>query len=167
GIVHRLGYYTPEELSAIVKRSASILGLDLTDEAAFEIGRCARGTPRIANRLLKRVRDFAEELEGAGIDARLARRGLAMLEIDQRGLDRMDRFFLETIIDKFKGGPVGIETIAAAIGEEKETIEDVYEPFLIQEGFLARTRRGREITELGFEHLGRSSGGTKQLRLKI
>ncbi len=165
--MHRLGYYTPAELSLIVKRSAAILSLSLADEAASEIGRCARGTPRIANRLLKRVRDYAEESGCGGIDLRVTKEALALLEIDQRGLDRMDRLFLETIIDKFNGGPVGIETIAAAIGEEKDTIEDVYEPFLIQEGFVARTRRGREITELGFEHLGRSGLRSKQENLKL
>ena len=167
GIIHRLGYYTSEELRRIIKRSASILGLNVADDAASEIGRCSRGTPRIANRLLKRVRDFAQEQEREEIDVDTARGALTLLEIDQRGLDRMDRFFLETIIDKFKGGPVGIETIAAAIGEERETIEDVYEPFLIQEGYLARTRRGREITELGYKHVGRDGGGIKQLDLKL
>lgn len=169
GIVYRLGYYTADELARIAMRSAAILNVALSADAALEIGRCARGTPRIVNRLLKRTRDYAEEHGAQGIDAEIARASLGMLEIDRRGLDRMDRFFLETIIDKFNGGPVGIETIAAAIGEERDTIEDVYEPYLIQEGFLARTRRGREVTELACAHLGRAagrSGGQMDLDLK-
>src|SRR5207249_4365389 len=124
-------------------------------DAATEIGLRSRGTPRIANRLLKRIRDYAQERAKGVISKDVANKALELLDIDQRGLDRMDRLILETIIDKFDGGPVGIETIAAAIGEDKETLEDVYEPFLIQEGLIARTRRGREATELGYRHLKR------------
>lgn len=162
GIALRLGFYTPEELARIVNRAAGILDVVIDNDAAFEIGRRARGTPRIANRMLKRVRDFAQEKADGRITLDVARRGLAMLHVDDRGLDNMDRLILETVIGKFDGGPVGIDTISAAIGEERDTLEDVYEPFLIQEGFLIRTRRGREVTDLGYSHLGKKRAPTRQ-----
>jgi len=155
GMVMRLEFYTPEELTQVVKRSASILAMPLGEDAALEIGRRARGTPRIANRLLKRLRDYAQERASGTLTLDVAREALKLLDVDARGLDRMDRLLLGIVIDKFAGGPVGVETIAAAIGEDKDTVEDVYEPYLIQEGLLARTRRGREVTESGYEHMGR------------
>ncbi|NMC63746.1 MAG: Holliday junction branch migration DNA helicase RuvB [SAR324 cluster bacterium] len=167
GMVLRLGYYSPEELCEIVKRAATILKVNIDEDAAFEIGKRARGTPRVANRMLKRVRDFAQERADGHVDLDIARQALALLEIDEHGLDRMDRDILEIIIDKFNGGPVGVETIAAAIGEDKDTLEDVYEPFLIQEGFMVRTRRGRMITDIGFEHMGKKRGGSGQLRINF
>lgn len=154
GIVNRLEYYKPEELARIVARSASILEISLDAEGAHEIARRSRGTPRIANRLLRRVRDFAE-VDGNGVITRaLADRALGRLEIDALGLDPMDRKILRTICEKFGGGPVGLDTIASAVGEESDTVEDVYEPYLLQEGFLHRTARGRVATALAFEHLG-------------
>jgi Holliday junction DNA helicase RuvB len=169
GMVLRLSFYTPDELSHIVRRSAGILGIALTDDACAEVGRRARGTPRIANRLLKRVRDYAQhKAPGTVIDQELASDALSQLNIDLRGLDEMDRVILETIVQKFNGGPVGIETIAAAIGEDRDTIEDVYEPFLLQEGLLVRTRRGREITTPGYEHLKMlPSGSGRQAEFKF
>ena len=161
GIVMRLEYYEPSDLEEIVRRSATLLGIALDDGGAQEIGRRARGTPRIANRLLRRVRDFAE-VEGSGrIDGKQAKLALDRLGIDRLGLDEMDRALLRTVIEKFDGGPVGIESLAAALSEESSTLEDVYEPFLIQEGFLMRTPRGRMATRRAFEHLGiplRSTG---------
>jgi Holliday junction DNA helicase RuvB len=154
GMVFRLSYYTPAELHTIVTRSAGILGVAIDDDAADEIGRRARGTPRIANRILKRVRDFAQERAQGVITRPVAREALQRLDIDERGLDGMDREILRVIIEKFGGGPVGVETVAAAIGEDRDTVEDVYEPFLLQEGFIARTRRGREATPLAWNHLG-------------
>ncbi|MBX7137262.1 MAG: Holliday junction branch migration DNA helicase RuvB [Oligoflexia bacterium] len=167
GLVMRLNYYSPDELVQIVRRSAGILEVELEADAALEIARRARGTPRIVNRLLKRVRDYAEERADGVINLAAARSALQLLEVDERGLDRMDRMILETIVDKFSGGPVGIETIAVAVGEEKNTLEDVYEPYLVQEGFLARTRRGREVTELGYQHLGREDRRQGQTNLKL
>jgi len=156
-IQERLDFYAPDELQAIVHRSAKILGIEVESSGGAEIARRARGTPRIANRLLRRVRDFAE-IEGDGrITRAIADSSLGRLEIDARGLDPMDRRILETIIDKFGGGPVGVETIAASIGEERDTIEDVYEPFLMQEGFLQRTPRGRMATARAFEYFGRKA----------
>jgi Holliday junction DNA helicase RuvB len=155
GIVHRLDFYSREDLARIVKRSASILDVSCEADAADEIAARSRGTPRIANRLLKRVRDYAEECSGGVLTAPVAQKALGLLEIDSHGLDRTDRAFLTLIIDKFDGGPVGIETVAAALGEDRETLEDVFEPFLLQEGFLARTKRGREATERAYNHLGR------------
>ena len=155
GMVFRLEFYSPRDLTTIVKRSAEILGLVIEDNAAQEIGLRARGTPRIANRLLKRLRDYAQERGTGVVTLTAAREALHLLNIDVRGLDKMDRTILEIVVDKFGGGPVGIDTIAAAIGEDKDTVEDVYEPFLIQEGFLARTRRGREVTDAGYIHIGR------------
>ncbi len=156
GINARLNYYNTETLSGIVKRSASILQVPISDEAAFEIARRSRGTPRIANLLLRRIRDFAQIKGNGNIDLEISRYGLSALNVDQYGLDEMDNRILLAIIEKFKGGPVGITTIATAVGEEAGTIEEVYEPFLIQEGYLMRTPRGREATDLAYKHLGKS-----------
>ena len=154
GIISRLEYYTPAALQLIISRAAQILEITIEDEGAKEIAGRARGTPRIANRLLKRVRDFAQ-IEGDGvISAKVADRALKMLEVDELGLDHTDRRLLETIVHKFSGGPVGLETLAAAISESTDTIEDVYEPYLIQLGFINRTPRGRVITPAGCKHLG-------------
>ena len=159
GIINRLEYYTVPELERIVHRSASILGIPVDPVGALEIARRSRGTPRIANRLLRRVRDFAE-VEGQGIiDLAIAAHALGRMRVDQDGLDPMDRRLLETIIDKFGGGPVGVETMSAALSEEKSTLEDVYEPYLIQEGFLQRTPRGRVATPKAYKHIGRRPGG--------
>jgi Holliday junction DNA helicase RuvB len=155
GIVHRLDFYSVEDLSRIVRRSAGILTIACEDDACCEIASRARGTPRIANRLLKRVRDFAEECANGVITRAVAGEALRLLEIDGQGLDRTDRAFLTLIIDKFDGGPVGIETVAAALGEDRDTLEDVFEPYLLQEGFIARTKRGREVTERAYLHLGK------------
>ena len=155
GIVHRLDFYSADDLQRIVKRSSSILTLECDDGAATEIASRSRGTPRIANRLLKRARDYAEECAAGSLTSQTARQALELLEIDSLGLDRTDRAFLSLMIDKFDGGPVGIETIAAALGEDRETLEDVFEPYLLQEGFIARTKRGREATERAYKHLNR------------
>jgi len=154
GIVQRLELYNPEDLKTIVKRSSAILEINIDDEAAYEIARRSRGTPRIANRILKRVRDYAAILSDGNIDLKLARIALNKLEIDELGLDEIDRKILETIIIKYAGGPVGVETLAATIGEEVETIEDVYEPFLMQLGFISRTPRGRIALEPAYKHIG-------------
>ena len=154
GIVNRLELYTNDELETIVKRSAKIMNISIDEEGAKEIASRSRGTPRIANRLLKRVRDYALVLSDGNIDLKLAKKALQKLEIDELGLDNIDRKLLETIILKYTGGPVGIETISATIGEEAETIEDVYEPYLMQIGFIARTPRGRVATPLAYEHIG-------------
>lgn len=154
GIVERLELYNFEDLKTIVKRSSAILGINIDEEAAFEIARRSRGTPRIANRILKRVRDYASVLGDGNIDLNLARIALNKLEIDELGLDEIDRKILDTIINMYAGGPVGIETLATTIGEEVETIEDVYEPFLIQLGFISRTPRGRIALEPAYEHMG-------------
>lgn len=166
GLVYRLNYYTKEELKKIAQRSSDILGVVLQEDAAYELAGCARGTPRILNRLLKRVRDFAEDKADGVITKELTRQALSLLDIDECGLDKMDRLILETIIDRFSGGPVGVETIAAAVGEERETIEDVYEPYLVQEGYIARTRRGRAVMEKGYLHLGRPFK-SQQISLKL
>jgi Holliday junction DNA helicase RuvB len=156
GVISRLEFYSHEELTTIVKRSADIMHIRIDDDGAREIARRSRGTPRIVNRLLRRVRDFAE-IEGDGyISYDLANHSLGRLEVDNKGLDFMDRILLLTIIDKFGGGPVGLDTLAAAIGEERDTIEDVIEPYLIQQGFLNRTPRGRVATESCFDHFQRS-----------
>ena len=156
GINMHLEYYEPDTLKKIIKRSASILQVPIDDDAAVEIARRSRGTPRIANALLRRVRDFAQ-VKGTGrIDTKIARVALTALNIDQYGLDEIDNKILLTIIDKFRGGPVGISTIATAIGEDSGTIEEVYEPFLIMEGFVKRTPRGRMVTELAYQHFGRN-----------
>ncbi|PLW96844.1 MAG: Holliday junction branch migration DNA helicase RuvB [Marinilabiliales bacterium] len=158
GITSRLNYYDAETLKHIVLRSASILGVPVEDQAALEIARRSRGTPRIANLLLRRVRDFAE-IKGTGIvDLKIAKYSLEALNVDAYGLDEMDNKILSTVIEKFKGGPVGLTTIATAVGEDSGTIEEVYEPYLIQEGFLVRTPRGREVTEKAFRHLGKFPG---------
>jgi Holliday junction DNA helicase RuvB len=155
GVICRLEFYSTEELTTIVKRSAGILNIPVDEKGAWEIARRSRGTPRIVNRLLRRVRDFAE-IEGDGtINQELADRSLGRLEVDRQGLDHMDRLLLLTIIDKFGGGPVGLDTLAAAIGEERDTIEDVIEPYLIQKGYLNRTPRGRVATESCLQHFHR------------
>lgn len=154
GIVHNFEFYDIENLKTIVCRSSQILQVGITEDGAYEIASRSRGTPRIANRVLRRVRDYAMVRADGAIDRDVARDGLSMLEIDESGLDDADRRLLRTIIDKFDGGPVGVETIAAAISEERDTIEDVHEPFLIQCGFLNRTPRGRVATRLAYEHLG-------------
>lgn len=155
GINLHLEYYDADILKRIIVRSASILKVPIADDAAIEIARRSRGTPRIANALLRRVRDFAQVKGNGSINLKIARIALEALNIDQYGLDEIDNKILTTIIDKFKGGPVGITTIATAIGEDAGTVEEVYEPFLIMEGFIKRTPRGREVTELAYEHLGR------------
>ncbi len=164
GMSFRLEYYTPLDLCSIIKRSAKILNIQLDEGGAIEIAGRSRGTPRIANRLLKRVRDFAEVRGDGRVNREEAIRSLEMLEVDYKGFDHMDRKILLTIIDKFDGGPVGIESLSFAIGEEKSTVEDVYEPFLIQEGYLHRTSRGRIATRAAYEHFGRKpSGDQKEL----
>ncbi|MFT3825647.1 MAG: Holliday junction branch migration DNA helicase RuvB [Chitinophagaceae bacterium] len=159
-IKSRLEYYNADTLQKIVTRSSSILGTKITSDAAGEIARRSRGTPRIANGLLRRVRDFAQVLGNGVIDLAITQHALRALNVDEHGLDEMDNRILLTIIDKFKGGPVGITTIATAVGEETGTLEEVYEPFLIQEGFIKRTPRGREATLKAYEHLGKSPGGS-------
>jgi len=163
GINSRLEYYDAKLLTSIVKRSCALLNTPILDDAAFEIARRSRGTPRIANNLLRRTRDFAQIKGDGTISMEIAQIALTALDVDANGLDEMDNRILSTIINKFKGGPVGISTIATACSEESETIEEVYEPFLIQEGYLKRTSRGREATELAYKHLkivppGRTQG---------
>ena len=155
GIASRLQYYTTELLTTIVQRSALILGVSISMEAAIEIAGRSRGTPRIANALLRRVRDFAQIKGDGNIDIKIAKYALEALNVDAHGLDEMDNRILLTIIEKFKGGPVGITTLATAVSESSETIEEVYEPFLIQQGFIMRTPRGREVTEAAYKHLGK------------
>lgn len=156
GLVNRLDFYTPADLQTIVTRSAGLLGIPIAKEGAAEIAGRARGTPRIVNRLIKRVRDFAQIKAEGHITQQVARDALAWLGVDQAGFDEMDRKILLTILDKFAGGPVGVESLAAAVNEEKGTLEDVYEPFLIQSGYLERTARGRQATRLTFEHFGKT-----------
>ncbi len=158
GVSLRLDFYRVAELAEIVRRSATILNVPIDPAGADEIARRSRGTPRIANRLLRRVRDFAQVRADGVITQPVAENGLRLLEVDRCGFDRMDRALLLALIDKFGGGPVGVETLAAAIGEERDTIEDVYEPFLIQEGYLSRTPKGRVATPLAFDHFGRKTG---------
>jgi Holliday junction DNA helicase RuvB len=154
GIVARLEFYTPEELARIVRRSAGLLNVGMDEEGGFEVARRSRGTPRIANRLLRRVRDYAE-VKGTGhITLEVANKALAMLDVDPQGFDLMDRKLLEAVIHRFDGGPVGLDNIAASIGEERDTIEDVIEPYLIQQGYLQRTPRGRMATQAAYRHLG-------------
>jgi Holliday junction DNA helicase RuvB len=162
GIKSRLEYYSAETLKNILIRSASILQTKMTTDAAFEIARRSRGTPRIANGLLRRVRDFAQVLGTGVIDLEITVHALKALNVDEHGLDEMDNRILSAIIEKFKGGPVGLTTIATAVGEEPDTLEEVYEPFLIAEGFIMRTPRGREATEKAYRHLGKvpHKGGT-------
>jgi Holliday junction DNA helicase RuvB len=159
GIKSRLEYYDADTLRHIILRSAGILNSKITSDATAEIARRSRGTPRIANSLLRRVRDFAQVLSNGVIDLAITQHALRALNVDEHGLDEMDNRILSCIIDKFKGGPVGITTIATAVGEETGTLEEVYEPFLIQEGFIMRTPRGREVTQKAYEHLGRSRPG--------
>lgn len=154
GVILKLDLYTPEELATIVRRSAAILDVPVTEEGAMELASRSRGTPRIANRLLKRVRDYAQVKGNGRVDLAAARDALSLLGIDELGLDATDRQMMETIIRFYNGGPVGLETLAATIGEEAVTLEDVYEPYLLQLGFLSRTPRGRMVTRLGYEHLG-------------
>jgi Holliday junction DNA helicase RuvB len=154
GMTFRLGYYEQEELTAIVLRSAQILGVRIEHEAAFEIARRSRGTPRVANRILRRVRDVAEVRHEGAITMAIAREALELHEVDELGLERTDRELLRAVVDRFGGGPVGLSTLAVALGEEPDTIEDVYEPYLLQLGFLQRTPRGRVVTELGRTHVG-------------
>ncbi|MGI9551090.1 MAG: Holliday junction branch migration DNA helicase RuvB [Aurantibacter sp.] len=159
GISNRLEYYDSQLLSTIVQRSADILKVPITNDAAIEIAGRSRGTPRICNALLRRVRDFAQIKGNGNIDMEISKYGLKALHVDVHGLDEMDNKILTTLIDKFKGGPVGITTLATAVSESAETIEEVYEPFLIQQGFIMRTPRGREVTERAYKHLGRIKGG--------
>jgi holliday junction DNA helicase RuvB len=161
GIQSRLQYYNTELLTTIVQRSSTILNVPISMEAAVEIAGRSRGTPRIANALLRRVRDFAQIKGNGSIDIKIARFSLEALNVDAHGLDEMDNKILTTLIEKFKGGPVGITTLATAVSESAETIEEVYEPFLIQQGFIMRTPRGREVTELAYKHLGKIKGPTQ------
>ena len=165
GITFRLEFYSPAELEKILMRSAKILNVELDPSGAEEIAKRSRGTPRVANRLLRRVRDFAQ-VQGSGrIDRSIADKALKLLEVDERGLDRMDRKILTTLLDKFNGGPVGLDTLAVAVNEEKDTLEDVYEPYLIQLGFLDRTPRGRRATPLAASHMGKQAIQFPQERL--
>lgn len=167
GVILRLEFYSPEELVSIVMRSAAILGVKIDRSGALELGRRSRGTPRIANRLLRRVRDFAQVGNHRVVDAKVAGEALNLLGVDQYGLDDMDRRIMLTVIDKFQGGPIGLDTLATVVCEEKNTLEDVYEPFLIQSGFLKRTPRGRVATATAYEHFGRTAprvrGGQQSL----
>ena len=165
GIILRLELYTPQELGQIVTRSAAILGVPIEAEGAAEIARRARGTPRIANRLLRRVRDFAQVRAGGVITRNVADQALTALEVDHLGLDSVDRRMLRSIIQHYGGGPVGLETLAATVGEEAVTLEDVYEPYLLQKGFLTRTQRGRCVTRKAYEHLGIAYIGQQQMEL--
>ena len=159
GVISRLDYYNPAELEKILLRSAKIFNVEINKDAASEIASRARGTPRIANRLLRRVRDFAQ-VKGSGIiEKKITKEALSAMDVDERGFDDMDRKLLLTIMEKFSGGPVGVDTLAASVREEKETIEDVYEPFLLQEGFIERTSRGRIATKLAYEHFGIQKDG--------
>ncbi len=166
GIIHRLDYYKDEDLQKIIRRSAELLGVAIDDRGAEQIARRSRGTPRVANRLLRRVRDYVDVKADGCITAREAERALDMMEVDSLGLDEVDRKILATIIENFGGGPVGIATIAAAIDEEKDTIESIYEPFLMRIGFLERTIRGRKITPRAYEHLGYRPPGVSAGRQK-
>ncbi len=161
GMTFRLDYYDPGQLAQIVKRSARILGVEIAADAADEISGRARGTPRIANRILRRVRDVAQVRHEGSISTAIAREALELLEVDEAGLERIDRALLRTIVDKFDGGPVGLTTLAASLGEEPDTIEDVYEPFMLQLGFIQRTPRGRTVTKLGRAHVGAAPAETK------
>jgi holliday junction DNA helicase RuvB len=162
GIPMRLDFYEPADIYRIISRSAGIIGVRVEEAAAQQIARCSRGTPRIANRILRRMRDFAQVWGTGVIDTPIVQRGLESLEIDHRGLDKIDREILKTIIDKYAGGPVGSETLAISVGEAVDTLEDVYEPFLIQIGFLKRTPRGRVATSGAYEHLGGRAGSENQ-----
>jgi Holliday junction DNA helicase RuvB len=164
GMSFRLEFYNPDELATIVRRSSKILNIQVDDDGAVEIARRSRGTPRIANRLLRRVRDYAEVRADGIVTKDVAARALEFLEVDHRGFDTMDRKLLLLLIDKFNGGPVGIDSLSSSLGEERNTIEDVYEPFLVQEGYIVRTARGRVATKDAYEHFGRAwSGSQKEL----
>ncbi len=163
GIQHRLEHYGPEDLAQIVRRSARLLGVTIDDAGAVAIARRSRGTPRVANRLLKRVRDYAEVRESGVVTERVAGEALDLLEVDHEGLDRLDREILRAICEKFSGGPVGLSTLAVAVGEEADTIEDVYEPYLLQQGLIERTPRGRAATKRAYEHLGLKRSGPMTL----
>jgi Holliday junction DNA helicase RuvB len=152
GVVLRLDFYNPEELARIVSRAARILGISIDDSGAMEIARRSRGTPRVANRLLRRVRDYAQVRADGVINLPVTDAALKMLGVDEKGLDKMDRKILLTLIEKFDGGPVGVDTLSTVVGEERDTLEDVYEPYLVQEGYLNRTPRGRMATRLAYEH---------------
>ena len=154
GVVNRLEFYTVEELQTIIMRSASVLGVEIDSRGAMELAKRSRGTPRLANRLLKRVRDFAQVKYDGVIKKEVADYALDLLDVDKYGLDHIDRNILLTMIEKFQGGPVGLDTLAASVGEDAGTIEDVYEPYLLKNGFIQRTPRGRVVTELAFRHLG-------------
>ncbi len=158
GVVMRLEFYEPEELKEIILRSAALLSIKITQEGAMEIARRARGTPRVANRLLRRVRDFAEVEAQGIITPEVADRALVLLEVDQEGLDKMDRYIMRTIIEKFQGGPIGLNSLSAAVSEQKDTLEDVYEPYLIQKGYIKRTPQGRVATRRAYLHLGIAQG---------
>ena len=166
GVLCDMQYYTDEQLKEIIVRSAFVLGCDITEEGAFEIARRSRGTPRIANRLLKRVRDYAQVYSDSLISYREAKEALELLEVDSKGFDRVDNKILEAIIDNFNGGPVGIETLSYFIGEELGTVEDVYEPYLLQKGFIVRTARGRVATDAAYTHLGRTKKKKKHINQK-
>jgi Holliday junction DNA helicase RuvB len=163
GMIYRLDYYDAEELGRIVRRSSRILGVEVAPDAAVEIARRSRGTPRVANRILRRVRDFAEVRHDGAVTLDVARDALALLEVDDEGLERIDRALLHAILEKFGGGPVGLSTLAIALGEEPDTIEDVYEPYLLQLGLIQRTSRGRIITELGRAHVGGQAPAEEKL----
>ena len=156
GVITKFEVYTPEELSKIIRRSAHLMGVEIDDDATLRMAMCSRGTPRVANRLLKRIRDFSQVKGSGKIDMAITEEGLAAMGVDSLGLERLDREILTTIIQRFNGGPVGIDTIAASIGEERITIEDAYEPYLIQAGLLYRTQKGRMVSQLGYEHMGLS-----------
>ena len=158
GITARLDFYGPEEIAAIIRRSAGILQVTLAEAVVPRLARCSRGTPRVANRLVRRMRDFAQVWADGTVSDDIVQRGLAALEIDHYGLDKVDREILETIVTKYNGGPVGSETLAISISEAVDTLEDIYEPYLIQRGFLKRTARGRVVTPLAYEHLGHAPG---------
>jgi len=165
GVVNRLDFYQPEQLFKIIVRSASILDVEISEAAALEVARRSRGTPRIANRLLRRIRDFAQIEGDGGITDEVAKAALHRLDVDERGLDEMDKRILTVMLEKFSGGPVGINTLAVAIGEQGETLEEIYEPFLIQEGFMKRTPRGRVATELAYTHFGKIKPKSLQEKL--
>lgn len=165
GVILRLDFYKPEELKEIIKRSARILGIAIEESGAMEIARRSRGTPRIANRILRRVRDFAQVRADGVITEEVAKRALDLLDVDEKGFDAMDRRILKLIIEHYDGGPVGIETLAAALSEEKGTIEDVYEPYLIQQGYIRKTPRGRMATRKAYEHFGKQKAIGKQLTI--
>jgi Holliday junction DNA helicase RuvB len=165
GVISKFELYTIEELKEIIKRSSEILNIQIDNDSMTEIAKRSRGTPRVANRLLRRVRDFSQVRGNGIIDLSITKETLHSLGVDGKGLEGLDRTILKTIIERFKGGPVGIDTIAAAIGEERITIEDVYEPYLIQSGFLHRTQKGRVVSELAYKHLGLELPGEEQLSL--